>query len=109
MVGAREEKLINHLIKNHSKVEIVGLDQDPDGYIDFLKYRGSFYRLWDKHVTKSRVEGIHQLNGKVIVTTGTREPRTAGETSLERLQELASIGIDYVIINDPNLGIQALR
>jgi len=106
IVGSRSEDKLKYLKKNY-KVTVLGLLQDPDKYEEFFKMGGDIYRLWEKGLTKERVEAIHKLGGKVWVTPGHKatatEPRTAGQASKEKLEWFTELKVDGVILNDPSI------
>lgn len=106
MLGVRTVELGKELNLLFSG-EVLALSSRNDDFEEFSNLGITKYRLWDKYVTVDRVEDIHQLNLEVIVTVGekgeNKATRTAGDTTLRRLNELEELNVDGVIMNDLGL------
>ncbi|MBD3280544.1 hypothetical protein GF389_03405 [Candidatus Dojkabacteria bacterium] len=103
VVGSRSEDKLKYLKKSYNVI-VLGLPQDPDKYEEFFEMGGDIYRLWEKDLTRGRVEAIHKLDGEVWVTPGHKatktQPRTAGQASKQKLEWFIELGVDGVILND---------
>ncbi len=64
-------------------------------------------RLWDSWITKERIDVIHRHGTLAAAMTG-NPGKDVGETSSERLLELDTLGIDWVLVNDVQLAANTL-
>lgn len=88
------------------KFKILGFWPDPDDYLTFFSRGGTIFRLWEDDATPARIKAIRGLDRPVWVCTGTPlgdsvDGRAAGEVSRAGLRRLQELGVQAVLVNNP--------
>lgn len=104
IIGVRQFEDMQRIQDLAPDVNLLALFSNPDNFLDFARQGGSYFRLWEKDVTKQRAQAIHDAGLQVWVTPGhtatESKARTAGEVSEKTLDWFVSLMIDAVLVND---------
>ncbi|MCE5281599.1 MAG: hypothetical protein LLG93_05795 [Deltaproteobacteria bacterium] len=87
---------------------ILAFVPSPESIDGFVAEGVNIVRLWDSWITKERIDGIHQHGRLVAAMTGHRGEKV-GDTTADRLLELRTLGIDWVLVNDVELAERTLK
>jgi len=80
----------------------------PDDISRFAAAGVDVIRLWDSWITEDRISEIHRHGILAAAMTG-NPGKDVGETTAERLLELETLGIDWVLVNDVQLAAKTLK
>jgi len=81
----------------------VGLLGAGDDLLAFVADGGTFARLWEGDATPDQVDALRDFGGAVCVMAGEPHPDQAGRITPERLDRLAALGVDAIMLDDPAL------
>lgn len=100
-----------HDINPHAQT--LALFPDPDEYREYAQKGGRLFRLWEKDVTKERVQNLQEAGIEVWVTPGQKatdaQPRTAGEVDEAKLAWLQSLMVNGILVNDIKFAREYLK
>ena len=89
---------------------MLGFLKQPSDIPAFFAAGGMIARLWEEDVTETAVEQVRQGDHAIWVTAGlTQSGEAPGEIEPARLRRLSALGIDGVLVNDPEMALRALR
>ena len=89
---------------------ILGFLKDENEIPAFHMAGGTVGRLWEEDVTARSLRKAGKGDHPVWVTAGLRNAGEApGEIDAARLQRLQALGIDGVLVNDPEAALRAFR
>lgn len=87
--------VIRRMAPEYECLAFMGGADDTDA---FLKERFDYIRLWEKWVTRERVDYIRARGAKVAIMSG--EPHSVGYTAWDNLRVWRDMGADAVLINE---------
>lgn len=103
ILGVRDIGLLERLQNSKNiPIQTLGLISDLSQMKDFKSLNCTYIRLWEKDLTDMPLAESFP-NTNIWVTPGTKVPRTAGDTTLEKLKWFRSLGVDGVLLNDLEL------
>ena len=104
IIGVRNLSDFEFIHSINSDVQTLALFSDPDSFVEYAQEGGKYFRLWEKDLTEERVRAIQNLGLEVWVTPGHKatesQPRTAGEVDVEKLDWLAGLMVNAILVND---------
>ncbi|MCB9813138.1 MAG: glycerophosphodiester phosphodiesterase [Pseudomonadales bacterium] len=104
IIAVRNMDDFSFIISLNPEVQTLALFSAPDSYVEYAQKGGKYFRLWEKDLTKQRVQAIQELGLEVWVTPGRKatelQPRTAGDVDEQKLDWLVSLAINGVLVND---------
>jgi glycerophosphoryl diester phosphodiesterase len=86
----------------------VGLLGAFDDLLAFVADGGTVARLWEPDAGPEQVQALRDFGGAVCVMTGAPRDGSVGKTTPARLDRLAALGVDAIMLDDPSLLRQAL-
>lgn len=93
---------LNFIKQRRLDMPVLAFIPSIDDISRFINAGVDAIRLWDAWITEDKINMIHRHG--IIVAAMTGNPaKDVGETTSERLSELKSLGIDWVLVNDVQL------
>lgn len=92
------------------KQTVLGFLKEESEIPAFYRAGGTIGRLWEEDVTAHSIRRAGTSEHPVWVTAGLRQTGEApGQIDTPRLQRLRQLGVDGVLVNDPEAALRALR
>ena len=107
-IGARSLSTQAQLRRLHPGLVQLGLLGDPDEAVDFVEAGGRWVRFWQHEVTAARLDAMHGLGVPVLVMVGgDGSGRPVGEIDAAGAAALFALGVDGLMLNDPDIARDA--
>jgi glycerophosphoryl diester phosphodiesterase len=100
--GVREPAQYPALRRAAPDLALLAMPSDPELLPDFVREGVTAVRLWEHEVTPARIARIRAARCDVWVTAGLKaEGEAPGEITAARLAKLHALGVNAVLVNDP--------
>ena len=83
--------------------EFLAFIKKPEDYQEFNLPEVKVIRLWESWINKKIIRQINNIQKELWIMTGYPVESLGGVSTSGRLKELASMGVDGVLLNDPAL------
>ncbi|MDX9820469.1 MAG: glycerophosphodiester phosphodiesterase family protein [Syntrophales bacterium] len=108
VLGIVTQEALRTVKERASAVSLLAFIPSPEDLPGFAAAGVDVIRLWDSWITEERIREIHRHGILAAAMTG-NPGKDVGETTAERLLELKTLGIDWVLVNDVQLGAKTLK